>query len=121
MAALYALLSFFTPYYLDDWTFMGNWRDDAANQGFSWAGWWRYYTYIRGYDNGRIANALSPISTMFSPWKDIFPWVTGLLVALSAVMLQRLATGSRSVLYLSICWILMIVGLPWNDTIFVRD
>lgn len=121
MAALYALLSFFTPYYLDDWTFMGNWRDDAANQGFSWAGWWRYYTYIRGYDNGRIANALSPISTMISPWKDIFPWVTGLSVALTAVMLQRLATGSRSVLYLSICWILMIAGLPWNDTIFVRD
>lgn len=121
MAAVYALFCFFTPYYLDDWTFMGNWRDDAANKGFSLSGWWRYYAFIRGYDNGRISNALSPISTMISPWKELFPWISGILTALAAVMLQQLATGRRSASYLLTTWLLMIVGLPWLDTIFVRD
>ena len=121
IAVLYSLLCFFIPYYLDDWTFMGNWRDDAANEGFSLEGWWRYYHFIREYDNGRIANALSPLSTIISPWKDLFPWISGVLVACSAVMIQRLSTGRQSIFYLSITWLLMIIGLPWSDTIFVRD
>lgn len=121
IAAIYSLLSFLTPYYLDDWTFMGNWRDDAANSGFSISGWWKYYLFIRGYDNGRIANAMSPISTMFSPWKELFPIFTGCLAAAVAILLQRLATGRRSAAFLSFTWALMIIGLPWHDTLFVRD
>lgn len=122
MATLYALLSYLTPLYLDDWIFMAVWRDDVdGGYEFSWRTWADYFLYIRGFDNGRIANALSPISTMFSPWKEIFPILTGICVAISAVLVQRFATGRRSIFALSITWILMIVGLPWIDTMFVRD
>lgn len=123
IAALYATLSYVTPYYLDDYTFMGNYRDDAeGGYAFSWSAWARYYDIIRGYDNGRISNALSPISTMFSPWKEIFPILTGIMLSLTIVLVQRFATQRRrSTGYLALTWALAIVCLPWRDTLFVRD
>ena len=122
MAVLYALLSYLTPLYLDDWSFMAVWRDDVdGGYTFSWRTWGDYFRYIRGFDNGRIANALSPFSTMFSPWKEIFPVLTGICVAISAVLVQKFATGRLSIPALALTWVLMIVGLPWIDTIFVRD
>ena len=120
-ALLYSMLSWLTPYSLDDWTFMGNWRDDAGNKEFSFSGWWNYYEFVRGYDNGRLSNAFSPFSTLLSPWKEVFPILTGSLLSLSMVLLQRFVTGSRSSLYLVVIWGLMIVCLPWYDTLFVRD
>lgn len=129
IAGLYAVLSALTPYSLDDWTFMGNYRDDAeGGYEFSIGAWWRYFQFIRGYDNGRIANSLAPISTMFSPWKELFPAFTGILMALIAVLLQKIACLNRhrqgnfeDTLLLTVTWVLMIIGLPWRDTIFVRD
>lgn len=121
MAGLYTALSMVTPLTLDDWTFMGNWRDDAGNTVFSFSGWWRYYDFIRSYDNGRIANALSPFSTMISPWKEFFPFLTGCMTAGTALQLQRFATRRSSTLFLAIVWAFMIVCLPWKDTLFVRD
>lgn len=128
IAALYAVLSALVPYSLDDWTFMGNWRDDArGGMDFSFGAWWRYYDFIRGYDNGRLANAVSPLSTMFSPWKEIFPIITGLLMALNAILLRSLTSPRVSparpsaLLFLAMIWALMIIGLPWRDTLFVRD
>ena len=122
MAVLYSVQSYLSPLCLDDWGFMGVWRDDIAADGFSFAAWRDYFNYIRGFDNGRIANALSPFSTLFSPWKELFPVATGVFLTLSAVLLQRFAAEGRyrpSALILT--WALMIVFLPWNDTIFARD
>ena len=129
IAGIYTAVSWLTPYYLDDWTFMGNWRDDArGDHSFSTDAWWRYYTFIRGYDNGRISNALSPLSTMFSPWKEIFPFLTGIALAWAMVVVQFFVSPSspssrlpHSPLWLSLTWLLMILFIPWRDTIFVRD
>lgn len=125
VACLYAVLSGLTPLAYDDWTFMGNWRDDAmGGYEFSFSAWKRYYFFIRDYDNGRIANALSPFSTMFSPWKELFPVFTGFLLAGSIVVLQRLSSSpSRkySPFWLALTWILIIVALPWRNNLFVRD
>ena len=123
MAALYSLLSWLTPYYLDDWSFMAVWRDDVfGGDRFSWKSWADYYNYIRGFDNGRISNALSPLSTLFSPWREIFPLLTGILLTLSAILIQKFSGGRRlSPSGLALVWLLMIIGLPWGDTIFVRD
>lgn len=121
IAALYSALSYLVPYGIDDYTFMGNWKDDAANEGFSFAGWIRYYEFIRGYDNGRIANALAPIVTLFSPWKEIFPMLTGCMVGFIVVTVQRFSTGRPKLILLSLTWALLIVGIPWRDTIFIRD
>lgn len=122
MAGLYAFLSGLTPFSLDDWTFMGNWRDDAeGGNEFSFPAWQRFFYFIRSYDNGRIANAMSPLSTMFSPWKELFPILTGTMLAAAVVLLQRFSTGSRSTFYLALAWGCMILFLPWRDTLFVRD
>lgn len=126
MAALYSILSLITPLYLDDWIFRGNWRDDIAggHEVFSFSYWWDFFQYTRGYDNGRIANMLDPIFTMFSPWKELFPYINGILVALTAVLLVKLSvpcSKRNSVALLVVAWALMIIGLPWRDTLFVRD
>lgn len=128
MAALYTALSLVTPYLLDDWTFMGVYRDDVdGGYAFSFRAWSDYYQYIRGFDNGRIANFLSPLSTMFTPWKELFPFLTGLLMPIIAILILPFreiepgADGKLKALLLAFAWGLMIVGLPWRDTIFVRD
>lgn len=107
---------------------MANWRDDVeGGYDFSFPVWAKYLEYIRGYDNGRIANALSPISTMFSPWKEIFPVITGIIVAFITYITYKFSdtdspqsTISRLFLIGS-TWALIILCLPWRDTLFVRD
>lgn len=122
IAALYATLSAVTPLYLDDWTFLGNWRDDAGNNSFSFGGLWRYYDFIRGYDNGRIANLLSPVFTLYSPFRELFPVLTGLAVAFTAAMAVRMSrVNASAVAALTLVWTLMILFLPWFDTLFVAD
>lgn len=120
MATLYSVLTYLTPLALDDFRYMADWRDDTARSlAFSFDGWREFYVYIRGYDNGRIANALDPVMTLFFPWKQIFPVVNGIMLAFSAAMVQRLACGRPRVLPLLMVWALMIVCLPWRDTLFV--
>lgn len=113
--ALYTWLSQITPLSLDDWEFMGIWRDDTRGN------WPDYYSFIRGFDNGRLANGVSPFSTTVWPWKEAFPLLTGALLAFTVAMSARFANGSVSFISLSLTWALMIIGLPWRDTIFVRD
>lgn len=122
IAALYATLSAVTPLYLDDWTFLGNWRDDAGNDSFTFGGLWRYYEFIRGYDNGRIANLLSPIFSIYTPFKQLFPLLTGLALAYTVAMVVRFSRGKApAVPVLAVVWMLMILFLPWFDTLFVAD
>lgn len=119
IAAVYAIFVYLTPINLDDWRFMSTWRDDCAMEGFSFDGWAQYYGIIRSYDNGRIANAVAPFFLMLSPWKQLFPLLTGLAMATSLLLMQRLATGRDSAGGLVAIWILAIVGLPWKDSLFV--
>lgn len=126
IAGLYSALSAVTPLVLDDWVFIGVWRDDVSGgYEFSFPVWWRFFEFIRGYDNGRLANALAPLSTMFSPWKEIFPYLTGLMMAGIAVLVQKFAgkrrDGDERIFVLASVWALMIVCLPWRDTLFARD
>lgn len=104
---------------------MGIWRDDVPGDGFSFGRWLAFHQYISGYDNGRIANAFSPLSTSVSPVREIFPLVTGVLAAFCVVMVRRFACPSarqsRALMMLALTWALMIVSLPWRDTLFVRD
>lgn len=121
MAALYAALAWITPLILDDWVYLTIWRDNIGlSEGFSLKGFWRYISIIREVDNGRISNITAPLEFLFSPTKELFPIVTGIMVALSAVMVQRLATGKPNVLYLSVTWLFFILFLPWSDTLFAN-
>lgn len=122
IVVLYSIMCQVTPYYLDDWIFMGVWRDDVnGGHKFSFTTWWNFFQYIRGYDNGRIANIMSPISTLFSPLKEFFPYITGILLGFTLVKIQRNVSNKKSIFALSLTWAFMIIGLPWKDTLFVRD
>lgn len=122
IATLYTILCCYTPFYLDDWVFMSFWKEFSNNDNsFSFTTWKDFYLLIRDCDNGRIANALSPISTMFSPLKELFPFLTGLFVVLTAITVQKQMCRKLSPLYLALTWAFMIVVLPWRDTLFVRD
>lgn len=121
IAALYTILTYLSPYALDDWTFMGIWRDDIPGEGTSPERLLAFHAYISAYDNGRLANTVEPVMCMETPWRQLFPFINGLLTAAVAVMLQRLATGRPDAAKLAATWALMIVALPWQDTIFVTD
>lgn len=122
IALLYSILCFVTPYFRDDWIFIDKWMDDInGGQDFSFSKLWDFFVFIRGYDNGRIANILSPISTIFSPIKDIFPVLTGIIIALTAVLVQKAVCKNKSSFLLAVTWALMIIGLPWKNYLFTRD
>lgn len=128
MAALCALLQWWTPLYFDDWGFMSYWNDISDDGSFSFSTWHRYYTQIRIDDNGRIANALAPFSTLWSPWKEIFPILTGCWLAVIAALLLRVVCfGNERLPYrakfsvLAFLWALMLLLLPWQDFLFTRD
>lgn len=121
IAAIYTVLVWITPTAIDDWTFWGSWRDDIPGEGFSLSKWWGFFQFIRAYDNGRLSNVMDPIFVIYSPWKEIFPFLTGILMAWAVVLSQRLATRGPSCLWLAATWTLMIVCLPWRDTLFVTD
>lgn len=118
MATLYSILSLITPLYLDDWSYMGNWRDDLGNKGLSISALVENALYVRGYDNGRIPNMIAPLESMFSPFKDLFPILTGVLLSLSIVIVQRFAGRLQSVFELSVTWVAFVLFLPWKDTLF---
>ena len=121
--SLYAVLTYVTPLYIDDWMFMRNWKEHAGSEGFSFSGWRDYYIFTRGYDNGRIANALAVFTSMFSPFKEIFPLLNGIMAAAIMVLCQRivcLRKKSDNTLWLAAVWFCCLVFVPWN-TLFVAD
>lgn len=124
IAVLYTILSLVTPYYLDDWMFMGEYKEHAGTETFSREGFMNFFRYIRWYDNSRIANLLSPFSTLFYPFNIIFPYVNGCVYAIMICMVQRLSCGDNGrlkCLFLLISWASVIVFLPWFDSILVFD
>lgn len=120
IAALYAWLTFITPLLLDDWVYWGIWRDDAGNTDFSPGAFGRYIHFVRLFDNGRIPNITAPFEFLISPTKELFPFVTGVMLALTIVMVQRLATGNARTVWLAAAWAAAIIFLPFRDTLFAN-
>lgn len=123
MATVFSLLSFWTPLAFDDWIFMAEWRNVNGSRGLSLSTLINFWEEIRLYDNGRIANVLAPVFTLFSPWKEIFPIITGILAALIVLFLSKISFRAegfspRSIL-LSWCGALYL--LPWRNSLFVTD
>ena len=124
LIVLYTVLGWVTPFYIDDWMFKAFWLDNAGSDSFSISGFLNFNKFIRDFDNGRIANLLSPFSTVFSPFKEIFPFFNGCFYALMILAVQRLATGFRSGLnwyMLVLAWACLIFFLPWYDSLLIFD
>lgn len=122
-ALICALMSLFTPLQLDDYQFIGVWHElTGGSDSFSWGTWADFIDTIRRNDNMRLSNVLSPISTLFNPWRSLFPWLSGLIYALVIVMSMKLGGVTRQRgFWAAVTWALMVLFLPWRNQLFVRD
>lgn len=121
---IYTLLEWAFPIMYDDWAFMAMWKSHSPSGNFSLSAWLEFYDNIRNYHNGRLANALTPFSTVISPWNSLFPIFTGIAVAVVICLAERFASfnkRSNNFLFLTLCWFLLLILLPWRDSIFVAD
>lgn len=123
IAILFGVLYYLTPYQLDDWMFMGAYRNhNGGSDSFSLSSWIAACAEIRANDNGRLSNILSPVSTLWSPWKELFPWLTGLAVGAIVWSVSRIGFGRRVEWSgVGVTWLLIALFLPWRDALLVRD
>lgn len=117
IVCLYSFLTYATPLFTDDWMFMKNWKEHAGISEFSFKGWWNYYAYTRAIDNGRISNALAVFTSLFSPYKELFPLLNGVMMALLIILCQKISSFGKDVNKvsgLSVSWFCCLVFLPWT-------
>lgn len=139
IALFYGLCYFLSPLQIEDYVFRFAYLDcNGGDSGFSLRSLWDYRNLIAAHDNARLANVMAPFSSLFQPWKYLFPWLTGAAVAAIVWLATRLATGKiqngpeiaskaaasrqNSVVYaLSIVWLAVMTLLPWRNELFVAD
>lgn len=124
IAAVYTVVVWLYPFLWDDWRFMKYWTTLSPDYEFSFSNLFSYYDMVRAEDNGRISNLLSPFTTLFSPWKELFPIITGAFMAVIIGLVQKISCRSLSVnkvAFLCLSWIMLLVLLPWFNTIFNAD
>lgn len=123
IALLRGVFYYLTPLQLDDWQFMAVYRShNGGDDTFSVSAWLAYMAELRQNDNSRIGNLLSPLSTLWSPWKEIFPWLTGMVCATVMLIASRMAWGRQTDWRgAAVMWLLLSVLLPWRDSMAVRD
>ncbi|MCM1072078.1 MAG: DUF6056 family protein [[Clostridium] fimetarium] len=119
----WGLMQFLTPLMCDDLAFMAQYLAcNDGDPGFSLRALIDSALYNRAHDNFRIANILAPFSTLFSPWREIFPILTGLasaaIVWLSAALAAGKAPGWRAT---AAIWLLITLFLPMRGGMFLRD
>ena len=123
IGATYALMSLWTPPQFDDLMFISVYHDYSGDSSdFSLSALADYFQVLRRYDNSRLANLLSPFSTLFTPWRYIFPWLTGAMVSVIISLSLKICgiVGYRA-RWGVLLWTLMIILLPWRNSIFVAD
>ncbi len=117
VAILWGVLFFLTPVQVDDQMFVSVYRShNGMSDTPSLSAWWQYALELRVNDTSRISNLLAIPSMLWSPWKYIFPWLTGLMVALMIWMASRYAFG-RHLDWASfgVVWLLVAFFLPWRN------
>ena len=116
-------MSFWTPLAYDDWMFMGVWKEVNGEKPLSFSTLFDFWSNIRIGDNGRLSNTLSPLSTLFSPWKELFPIISGVCVAIIIYLSAKLSFANKKVspFNLSIAWLAILLFLPWRNALFVAD
>lgn len=124
IAILFASISYLTPLQLDDYVFMAEYRNAAGSERLSPGGLLHFWLEIRQYDNGRIANLLSPLTTLSPAGRILFPALTGCAVAFiigMTVMLTMRSGSRKSALPVTLAWSMTLLLLPWRNSIFVAD
>ena len=123
VAAVYAVMAYIVPLALDDYVFIDTYMNALSDAGseFSLRRWMAFASTVRSEDNGRLANILSPISTLFTP-KWLYAAITGCVTAAYVWLLARLVRGSKpDWRLLAAVWAVVLVALPWRNNLFVAD
>ena len=123
VAAVYAVMAYIVPLALDDYVFIDTYMNALSDAGseFSLRRWMAFASTVRSEDNGRLANILSPISTLFTP-KWLYAVITGCVTAAYVWLLARLVRGSKpDWRLLAAMWAVVLVALPWRNNLFVAD
>lgn len=123
VAAVYAVMAYIVPLALDDYVFIDTYMNALPGNGseFSLRRWMAFASTVRSEDNGRLANILSPIATLFTP-KWLYATITGCVTAAYVWLLARLVRGcTPDWRLLAAVWAVVLVALPWRNNLFVAD
>lgn len=124
MFSIFAVIFYNVPLALDDYIFRWEYlRANGGRETFNLGALLEYGSVIRQNDNGRIANLMAPLSSTIPISKTIFPFITAAMLTTILLLTARMAMPGRwrSVLALSSTWIMLLVWLPWHDSIMVAD
>ena len=116
-AILWGVLYFLTPNLVEGLSFVGSYRAcNGMSDSPSLSALWKFICDIREGDTARVSNVLSIPFMLWSPWKWIFPWLSGLLTSLMIWMGARYAFG-RALDWTSyaVVWFLVDFFLPWRN------
>lgn len=121
---VFALLEWLTPWQFDDLIFITAYRNhNAGADGFSLTAMAGYLDEIRSFDNSRLSNVFAPVMLLMSPWRQLFPLLTGAMAAAMIGLTAWFVAGCRrpSGLLLAAMWAACLVVLPWRNNILVAD
>lgn len=123
VALLFGLMSLWTPQQLDDYTFINEYHSwSGGSDSFSLSAWLSYCDVLRTCDNMRFANLLSPFSTIIEPWCSLFPWLTGITVAIILAIILKWGRARRHRgLFAVLVWAAMTAFPAWYNSLFVAD
>lgn len=121
--AVYTAMAALTPTQLDDLEFMSIYLGfNGGSEHFSASALWDFHRVMWAEDNARLANFLSPVMNIISPWRQIYPLLAGLAAGALLLLVQKAGGASlRSWKAAALVWALMIVLLPWRDNLLVLD
>ncbi len=123
IAAVYAVIAYIVPLALDDYVFIDTYTNALPDprSDFSLRRWVAFASIVRCEDNGRLANILSPVSTLFTS-KWLYAVITGCVTAALVWLLARLAKGDKpDWRLLAAVWAVVLVALPWRNNFFFYD
>lgn len=123
VVAVYGTLLMLVMPVIDELLFLNVWKSHSGgDDGFSWSTWMGYVSELRANDNSRLSNILDPVLLQFSPWRDIFPWVTAAMLAFTiAAMAKFSAIRAPRSAVLAYFLAGIIVFLPWRNNMIVWD
>lgn len=124
VAILYSIFSYFTPLQMDDYMFIDVYnRYNGGSDDFSFSALSKFFSEVRANDNSRFANLCSPLTTLVTPWRQIFPFLTGPMIAAMIWLTVRLSGPWRPRRWCvaTAVWALTVLLLPWRNSIFVPD
>lgn len=120
---IYTAMYLLTPLQNDDLSFIWQWTECGhGDPSFSFETWSNFFWHIRNGDNSRLSNILFPLFGMFSPWKEIFPFLASATICTMMWFVNKFAfsRGLDSWRLVAI-WFVMVLFIPWRAHLFEVD